>query len=127
MTSVIEAIFSMPAYTTVIIVLIGYLATCFGIGILFLKIFDVRLDLLEQISAGTILATAFILGQGLFALGGRLSIHVVGTFCIIFTVLGLEEQLELDHLPKWLSLEPKYNETSLSVYKIKFNNPPLTV
>jgi hypothetical protein len=36
-------------------------------------------------------------------------------------------QLALDDLPEWVSLETKYNESPLSVYKIIFNNPPSTV
>ncbi len=92
----IETIFSMPLYIIMPVVLIGYSAACFGVGTLFLKLFTAHADWMEQISAGTILATGFILGQGilasiwlLLALGGWFSIRFVGVLCFIFAVGGL--------------------------------------
>jgi len=92
----IQAIFSLPLYIIMPVVLIGYSAACSGAGILFLKLFGAHADRMERISAGTILATGFVLGQGilasiwlLLALGGWFSIEIVGTFCFIITVVGL--------------------------------------
>ncbi|RPJ28825.1 MAG: hypothetical protein EHM33_03250 [Chloroflexi bacterium] len=92
----IEAIFSMPLYITMPATLIGYSMTCLGTGILILRLLAARVDWMERISAGTILATAFILGEGilaslwlLLALGGWFSTRVVGILCFVFAVAGL--------------------------------------
>src|SRR5919205_3832990 len=91
-----ETIFAMPVYITLPIVLIGYSIACFGVGILFLKLFEFLFDRIERIPPGTMLATGFILGQGilaslwlLFALGGWLSFRVVALLSFIFAVGGL--------------------------------------
>lgn len=92
----IETIFSLPLYVTMPVVLVVYSGTCLGAGLLFLKWLESRVNQIERISAGTLLATGFILGQGviastwlLLALGGWFSIHVVGILCIFFAVGGL--------------------------------------
>ena len=89
----IEAILSMPLYITLSVALIGYSTACLGVGLLFLQLFAGRLNQIDRISAGTILATGFILGQGilasiwlLLALGGWFSIRIVGILCFISTV-----------------------------------------
>jgi hypothetical protein len=92
----IETIFSMPLYIATPVVLIGYSTACLGAGILFLNLLVGKVDATERTSAGTILATGFILGQGilaslwlLLALGRWFSIQIVGALCFIFIVAGL--------------------------------------
>ncbi len=92
----IEAIFSMPMYITMPVVLVGYSAACLAVGILVLKLLRVPIDGMERISAGTILATGFILGEGilaslwlLLALAGWFSIEIVGTICLLCAISGL--------------------------------------
>jgi len=92
----IERIFSMPLYISMPIVLVGYSMACLGAGILILKLYATEFDRMERVSAGTLLATGFILGQGILAslwlllsLGGWLSIEVVGSLCLLFAAAVL--------------------------------------
>lgn len=92
----IETSSSTPLYIILPVILIGYSTACLGAGILFLRLLATRVDWTERISAGTILATGFILGQGilasiwlLLALGGWFSLRVVGILSFIFGVAGL--------------------------------------
>jgi hypothetical protein len=92
----IESLLSMRVYILMPIVLIGYSAACLGSGLLVwstLLRFSHRLD---GISPGTILATAFILGEGvlaglwlLLALGSLFSISIVAPLSFIFAAGGL--------------------------------------
>ncbi len=91
-----EAIFSLPLYIITPVALIGYSIACLGVGLLFLKLFAAQIRQMGGISAGTILATGFILGQGVLAslwlflaLAGWFSIEVVGILCFLFAVAGL--------------------------------------
>ena len=92
----IDNIFSLPIYISMPVVLIGYSAACLGCGLLIWILFKQRLDGTESVSAGTILATAFILGEGvlasfwlLLALGGWLSFLVVAPLSFVFAASGL--------------------------------------
>jgi hypothetical protein len=92
----IETILSLPIYITLPVILIGYSAACLGVGILLLKWLAGRLDSVERTSAGTLLATGFILGEGilasvwlLLALAGWFSIQVVGAVCLVLMAAGL--------------------------------------
>jgi hypothetical protein len=92
----IEALLSMRVYILMPIALIGYSAACLGVGLLVwsaLLRFSQRLD---GISAGTILATAFILGEGILAglwlflaLGGLFTLPIVALLSFIFAADGL--------------------------------------
>jgi hypothetical protein len=91
----IETILDLPLYITTPVVLLGYSLACLGAGNLVLQLLTAGVDRIERISAGTVLATAFILGQGVLAslwmflaLAGRLSIQVVGILCFVFVVIG---------------------------------------
>lgn len=92
----IETIFSLPRYITTPVVLMGYTLACLGAGTVALKLLAGKTDWLSRISALTILATEFILGQGLLAslwlllaLAGWFSIEVVGILCFLFIASGL--------------------------------------
>ncbi len=92
----IEAIFATPLYIATPVVLIGYSMACFGTGILVLQLVTAGVNRIERISAGTVLATGFILGQGILAslwlflaLAGWFSIQVVGILCFVFAVAGV--------------------------------------
>lgn len=91
-----EAIFSLPLYIITPVALIGYSIACLGVGLLLLKLLARQIEQVERVSAGTILATGFILGQGVLAslwlflaLAGWFSIEVVGILCFLFAVAGL--------------------------------------
>lgn len=98
----IETIISLPRYITIPVVLIGYSMACLGTGVLVFKLLAGKTAWLGGISAMTIFATSFILGQGilaslwlLFALQGWLSIEVVGILCFLFAMSGLYVGLDL--------------------------------
>jgi hypothetical protein len=100
----IETILSLPLYLTTPVVLIGYSMVCLGTGIVFFKLLAGKADCLSRTSALTILATKFILGQGLLAslwlllaLAGWFSIEVVGIICFFFAALGLYFGRDLFH------------------------------
>jgi hypothetical protein len=89
-------IFSLPIYISLPIVLTGYSAACLGTGLLIWTLLKRRSSDDKRVSAGTILATAFLLGEGvlaslwlLLALGGWLSFRVVAPLSIIFALGGL--------------------------------------
>ena len=91
-----EAIFSMPLYVTIPFVLVGYSTACLGSGLVFLKLLTWHANQMERISVGTILATGFILGQGilasiwlLLALGDWFSLRIVLVICFISIGSGL--------------------------------------
>jgi hypothetical protein len=92
----IETLFSLPVYILMPVVLIGYSAACLGSGLLVWNALSQTTRRLDGISAGTILATAFILGEGILAclwlflaLGGLFSFRVVAPLSFIFAVGGL--------------------------------------
>jgi hypothetical protein len=77
-------------------VLIGYSATCLGAGLLVLGVLFRFTKRLNGISSGTILATAFILGEGILAslwlflaLGGLFTFPIVASLSFIFAAGGL--------------------------------------
>ena len=92
----IEAFLSLRVYIITPVVLIGYSAACVGTGLLIwnaLLRFDQRLN---GISAGTILATTFILGEGVLAglwlflaLGELFTFPIVASLSFIFAICGL--------------------------------------
>ncbi len=89
-------ILSLPIYISLPIVLIGYSAACLGSGLLIWILLKQRLGGPLSVSAGTILATAFILGEGvlaslwlLLALGGWLSFRIVAPLSLVFAAGGL--------------------------------------
>ena len=77
-------------------VLIGYSSACLGCGLLVWSALSRFTPSLDGVSAGTILATAFILGEGILAslwlflaLGGLFSSHIVAPLSFIFATVGL--------------------------------------
>jgi len=92
----IETLFSLPVYILMPVVLIGYSAACLGTGLLVWNILLQTTRRLDGVSAGTILATAFILGEGILAglwlflaLGGLFIFRIVALLSFIFAVGGL--------------------------------------
>ncbi len=88
----IEALHFLPKIP---VVLIGYSAACLGTGLLVLALFRFR-EHLNGISSGTILSTAFILGEGVLAslwlflaLGGLFTLPIVALLSFIFAAGGL--------------------------------------
>src|ERR1700690_2380172 len=88
--------FFLPIYISLPIVVIDYSPACLGTGLLIWILLKQRLGLPEKISAGTSLATAFILGEGvlaslwlLLALGGWLIFRIVAPLSLAFAASGL--------------------------------------
>lgn len=88
--------FPLPIYISLPVVLIGYSAACLGTGLLIWILLKQCLSVPEKISSGTILATSFILGEGvlaslwlLLALGGWLSFRIVAPLSFVFAAGGL--------------------------------------
>lgn len=92
----IEALLSLPIYILMPVVLIGYSAACLGAGLLVWSVLLRLTQRLDGISAGTILATAFILGEGILAglwlflaLGGLFTFRIVAPLSFFFAAGGL--------------------------------------
>ena len=80
----------------ILIFIAGYSLACLGAGVLGIRVLFIRREQFDQLSAGTELVTAFILGQGLLAslwlvlgLTGSFSPHVVAGFALVCALGGV--------------------------------------
>jgi hypothetical protein len=92
----VETLFSIRSYLLLPVVLIGYSAACLGAGLLIWRILSQFSGQLDRISAGTILATAFILGEGVLAalwlflsLGSLFTLPIIALLSFAFASSGL--------------------------------------
>src|SRR5687768_11058896 len=76
--------------------LLGYSLACFGAGVLILNIIAKRSNSTQSVSPGTLLASAFILGQGILAsiwlllgLKGWFSPSLILGISLIFILVGI--------------------------------------
>ena len=92
----IKTLLGLPTYLTTPLTLIGYSVACLGAGIIFWRIFSRFTKQLSGISPGTVLATAFILGEGilagfwvLLALGGLFRLRYIALLSVLCAICGI--------------------------------------